>query len=137
MGNSSRRKNFINFLNLYNMENEFLLKVKISRKMLDEIFYKSRKFEDKWLVTNTISRFAVTMIGDRVILIKESMKDEYNPQVICVLKTAEDILLIFSILQRLDAIHDLVENEETGEVYEREFNISDRLSTYFADREEL
>lgn len=119
------------------MENEFLLKVKISRKMLDEIFYKSRKFEDKWLVTNTISRFAVTMIGDRVILIKESMKDEYNPQVICVLKTAEDILLIFSILQRLDAIHDLVENEETGEVYEREFNISDRLSTYFADREEL
>ncbi len=118
------------------MEYRLMLKEKISREMLDAIFYKSMKYDSKWLVTNTVSRFAVNMIDDRVILSKESINKEDEAQVICVLQTAEDILLLFNQLQRLDAIHDLVKVEETGEVYEREYNITDRLSTYFADREE-
>lgn len=114
---------------------EFLLKEKISREMLDAIFYKSIIFENKWLVTNTASRFVINVIDDRVILATETI--DKDTQAICTLKTAEDILLLFTQLQRLNAIHDLVKIEETGEVYEKEFNIVDRLSTYFADREEL
>ena len=118
------------------MEYRFLLKDKITSEMLDAIFYKSMKYENKWLVTNTVSRFAVTMIDGRVLLSNESINKEEEAHVICVLQTAEDILLLFTQLQRLNAIHDLVKCEETGEVYEREFNITERLSTYFADREE-
>lgn len=118
------------------MEYRFLLKEKITREMLDAIFYKSKKYENKWLVSNTVSRFAVNMIDDRVLLSKESTNKEDDAQVICVLQTAEDILLLFNQLQRLDAIHDFVKCEETGVVYERKFDITDRLSNYFADREE-
>lgn len=118
------------------MEYRLLLKEKISREMLDAIFYKSKKYDCKWLVTNTVSRFAINMIEDRVLLSKETINNEDEAQVICVLKTAEDILLLFNQLQRLEAIHDLVKNEETGVVYEREFNITERLVDYFAVREE-
>lgn len=118
------------------MDYRLLLKEKISREMLDAIFYKSRKYDCKWLVTNTVSRFAVNMIGDRVILSKETINKEDEAQVICVLQTAEDILHLFTHLKRLDAIHDFVKCEETGEVNERDFDISDRLSHYFVDREE-
>lgn len=118
------------------MEYRFLLQEKISREMLDAIFHKSIKYDCKWLVTNTVSRFAVNMIDDRVILSKETINKEDDAQVICVLQTAEDILLLFNQLQRMDSIHDLVKNEETGEVYERKFDITDRLSEYFANREE-
>lgn len=116
------------------MEYSFLLKEKITREMLDAIFYKSRKYASKWLVTNTVSRFTVNMIDDRVILAKESSYKEDDAQVICVLQTAEDILHLFKLLQRLDAIHDLVKCEETGEVYEREFDITERLVGYFLNR---
>lgn len=118
------------------MEFRFLLKEKISREMLDAIFHKSIKYDCKWLVTSTVSRFSVNMIDDRVILAKETINEEDDAQVICVLQTAEDILLMFGTLQRMGAIHDLVKNEETGEVYERKFDISERLSDYFVNREE-
>lgn len=118
------------------MESIFLLKEKITREMLDAIFHKSIKYDCKWLVTTTVSRFTVNMIDNRVLLAKETINKEDDAQVICVLTTAEDILLMLGVLQRLGAIHDLVKNEETGEVFERKFNIEERLSEYFVNREE-
>lgn len=114
------------------MEYSFLLKEKISKEMLDAIFHKSIKYNCKWLVTTTVSRFAVNMIDDRVLLTKETINKEDDAQVICELTKAQDLLLMLETLNRLGAIHDLVKNEETGEVFERKFDISNRLADYFA-----
>lgn len=114
------------------------MNAKITNELLDAVFYKSHKYEGKWIVTKTISRYVIVenlSEVDSYLLKKETFTEESKAQIICKLSKLQDLTDIMNVLCKLGGIHDMRPNEK-GEIVEHHFNIEERIKNYYSRKEE-